>query len=329
MPIPGVNRAVIQAINVARSIDDDVRAVYITDDPESATQVRARLRATDPGRPAGRRRVAVPGARRPAARLPRRPRRRLAARTGTAHHVRRHPRVRRAQLVGTDPLQPGRQAAALGPARAAAHGRRQRAVPPRGPGPVRSGRCGGEARRRTDRRPSAVEPARRPRATLGGRWYRDEPCPMLEPPPTSASSSPSTVVRATRGSSASAADSTPRQQGGAHRHPRRRDRLDAAARRRHRRTLRGGPARPRHGRGGRRRARSSGWSRSCSRPVTSARRSSTRPTERGADLIVLGRPVPDAVRWRVRHRPDHPLRPAERAVYRVGRARTHARGGLP
>ena len=47
--------------------------------------------------------------------------------------------------------------------------------------------------------------------------------------------------------------------------------------------------------------------------------------ERDADLLVLGRPVPDAVRRRVRHRPDHPVRPAERPVRGLGRARTDAR----
>ena len=42
VPIPGLNRAVVQAVNVGRSISDDVRAVYIT------------------GRPRGRRRAARP-----------------------------------------------------------------------------------------------------------------------------------------------------------------------------------------------------------------------------------------------------------------------------
>ena len=80
VPIPGLNRAVVQAINVGRSISDDVRAVYITDDPEDggagcATDFERQI----PGVAAGRRRVAVPGARRAAARLPRRPRLGLAA----------------------------------------------------------------------------------------------------------------------------------------------------------------------------------------------------------------------------------------------------------
>ena len=33
IPIPGVNRAVVQALNVARSITTDIRAVYVSDDP--------------------------------------------------------------------------------------------------------------------------------------------------------------------------------------------------------------------------------------------------------------------------------------------------------
>jgi amino acid transporter len=51
VPIPGLNRAVVQAINVGRSIDDDVRAVYITDDLASAAQVRADFERQVPGVP--------------------------------------------------------------------------------------------------------------------------------------------------------------------------------------------------------------------------------------------------------------------------------------
>jgi hypothetical protein len=42
VPVPGINRAVIQAINVARSIAPDVRAVMISDEPEEAAKVRER-----------------------------------------------------------------------------------------------------------------------------------------------------------------------------------------------------------------------------------------------------------------------------------------------
>ena len=45
-----------------------------------------------------------------------------------------------------------------------------------------------------------------------------------------------------------------------------------------------------HGRASRREAAIAGSSRSCSRRATSVRRSSTRPRERDADLLVLGLP---------------------------------------
>jgi amino acid transporter len=40
VPVPGINRAVVQAINVARSIDPDVRAVLISDEPDEAARIR-------------------------------------------------------------------------------------------------------------------------------------------------------------------------------------------------------------------------------------------------------------------------------------------------
>jgi amino acid transporter len=42
IPIPGVNRAVVQALNVARSITTDVRAVYVSDDADKTDAVRER-----------------------------------------------------------------------------------------------------------------------------------------------------------------------------------------------------------------------------------------------------------------------------------------------
>jgi hypothetical protein len=51
VPIPGLNRAVIQAINVARSIDDDVRAVFISEDPVAAARVREDFEHQVPGVP--------------------------------------------------------------------------------------------------------------------------------------------------------------------------------------------------------------------------------------------------------------------------------------
>ena len=40
IPISGVNRAVVQALNVARSITTDIRAVYVSDDPAHSDAVR-------------------------------------------------------------------------------------------------------------------------------------------------------------------------------------------------------------------------------------------------------------------------------------------------
>jgi amino acid transporter len=42
IPIPGVNRAVVQALNVARSITTDIRAVYVSDDADKTDAVRER-----------------------------------------------------------------------------------------------------------------------------------------------------------------------------------------------------------------------------------------------------------------------------------------------
>jgi amino acid transporter len=51
VPIAGLDRASIQAINVGRSIDDDVRAVYISADPEGAAAVRKAFERQVPGVP--------------------------------------------------------------------------------------------------------------------------------------------------------------------------------------------------------------------------------------------------------------------------------------
>jgi amino acid transporter len=42
VPVPSINRAVVQALNVGRSIAPDVRAVLISDEPEEAAKIRAR-----------------------------------------------------------------------------------------------------------------------------------------------------------------------------------------------------------------------------------------------------------------------------------------------
>jgi amino acid transporter len=51
VPIPGLNRAVVQAVNVGRSISDDVRAVFISEDPDAAGEVRRRWEQQVPGVP--------------------------------------------------------------------------------------------------------------------------------------------------------------------------------------------------------------------------------------------------------------------------------------
>jgi len=51
VPIPGVNRAVIQAVNVARSVADDVRAVFITENAEDGITVREQWERQVPGVP--------------------------------------------------------------------------------------------------------------------------------------------------------------------------------------------------------------------------------------------------------------------------------------
>jgi hypothetical protein len=41
VPVPGIDRAVVQAVNLGRSISDDVRAVVIADRPDAALALRA------------------------------------------------------------------------------------------------------------------------------------------------------------------------------------------------------------------------------------------------------------------------------------------------
>ena len=42
IPVPGINRAVVQAVNVGRSVASDVRGVLISDDPADAARIRER-----------------------------------------------------------------------------------------------------------------------------------------------------------------------------------------------------------------------------------------------------------------------------------------------
>jgi len=51
VPIPGLTRAVVQAINVGRSVSEDIRAVYISNDPAQAIRLRADFERQLPGVP--------------------------------------------------------------------------------------------------------------------------------------------------------------------------------------------------------------------------------------------------------------------------------------
>lgn len=42
VPVNGINRAVVQAVNVGRTLGNDIRAVYVTDDPEAGDALRER-----------------------------------------------------------------------------------------------------------------------------------------------------------------------------------------------------------------------------------------------------------------------------------------------
>ncbi len=122
VPVSDLNRAVVQAVNVARAITDDVRAVLVADDHDMADRVRERWERQVPGVPL----VVVES-----------PFRALTgplvayldvldqawpSGPGDADHVRGHPRVRAAPLVGTHPVQPVHEPASAGPAGTAEHG---------------------------------------------------------------------------------------------------------------------------------------------------------------------------------------------------------------
>ena len=151
IPVNGINRAVIQAVNFGRTMSRDVRAVFVTEDPEHGEAIRERWERQVPGVPAGHRRVAVPGGHLAGPRLPRRPRPGVAART-------RRRRSRSSSCPNTSPrhwwerLLYNQTAKRLkaGDPRARAHRHRRRPVPPRAltasremsrpaPGPERRG----------------------------------------------------------------------------------------------------------------------------------------------------------------------------------------------
>jgi amino acid transporter len=51
VPVPALNRAVVRAVNVARSVSEDVTAVYISDDPAASARMRERWERQVPGVP--------------------------------------------------------------------------------------------------------------------------------------------------------------------------------------------------------------------------------------------------------------------------------------
>ena len=51
IPIPGVNRAVVQALNVARSVTTDIRAVYVSDNQAQSEEIRRHWSAAVPDVP--------------------------------------------------------------------------------------------------------------------------------------------------------------------------------------------------------------------------------------------------------------------------------------
>jgi amino acid transporter len=51
VPVNGINRAVIQAVNFGRTMSPDIRAVYVTEDPEAADALRERWERQVPGVP--------------------------------------------------------------------------------------------------------------------------------------------------------------------------------------------------------------------------------------------------------------------------------------
>ena len=183
MPVPGINRAVVQAVNVGLSIDPNVQAVLISDEPEEAARDPQALGEAAARGPAGHRRVAVPGARRAAPVVPRRPR------PGAGRPTRSSPitfvvipeYVARSwwERILYNQSAKRLRAALLGPA---AHGRGQRAVPARGA--VRGDRGAADAATDSGRRPTPppAPPRLRP-GVIGSRPMERARRVAVAPPP--------------------------------------------------------------------------------------------------------------------------------------------------
>ena len=309
----------------ARSISDDVRAVYITDDPDLAAQAaRPISSARSPGVPL----VVVES-----------PYRALVGPLlayldvlDAAWPPDKHapitfvviPEYVARALVGADPVQPVRQAAAHRAARPAAHrGRRTCPIGARTGDVFDARRRRGRGRDRRRRRPDAARRPLSPAATGGivTAAMSETHTPAFQRAVVALNGGPSDarIVEARRRTGTA-------RQGRAHRRPRRRDRLDAA---------RSTPTSP----AARRRSSASSTPPSRSPRTTSMtlepvllqardvgaahRRRGHRARRRPAGRRAA---VSQAVRRRIRHRPDHPLHPAERTVRRLGRPRADHRG---
>ena len=286
--------------------------VFISDEPERVAADARALGAPAAGRAPRHRRVAVSGARRAA-----------ASRTSTSStppgRRTRRPRSRSSSSPSTWPdswwerilYNQSAKRLRTRAARPAPHGRRQRALPARGPGVVRRA-------------------ARPPRRDLGGGppalgGIVPRRARALDTPPFSRAvlalnggTSDERIVRLVAAwRRANEAELIAR--------PRRRGRLDAAARRGHRRPLGGGAARPRHGRGGSPRRRSPARARPAPGSRRRARRSSTRPASGRPTCWSSACPIGSASAATSRSAGPS-LRPEERAVRGLGRARADARG---
>jgi hypothetical protein len=51
VPVNGINRAVIQAVNFGRTMSPDIRAVFVTEDPDAGAEMRKRWERQVPGVP--------------------------------------------------------------------------------------------------------------------------------------------------------------------------------------------------------------------------------------------------------------------------------------
>ena len=180
IPVNGINRAVIQAVNFGRTMSPDIRAVYVTENPDEGDELRERWERQVPGVPlviveSPYRAVISPllayldvldQAWPPDKQAP-------ITIVVLPEFVPRHWWERAA-------VQPDGQAPQGGHPRARAHGHRRRPVPPR-----------------------ALTGATVPLAATVPqtcRWYRSRRCPTPTRPPTDGPSSPSTVARVTSGS---------------------------------------------------------------------------------------------------------------------------------